>query len=104
MGVVEALREREKEFIERRAKIEMEVNSFLTSVDKTNDERITSVPGRPAGSTAKEVLPALWAEPFDKEAYALQLGALNHYIAALKAKCNELAEEAERCIQECNPI
>lgn len=103
-NIAEALKARETDFVEKRAKIEMEVDKFLASVDATKDERITSISGRPSGSNCKEVLPALWQVPFNVENYKAQLGALNYYITAVRTKCDELAVEAEKCIQECSPI
>lgn len=98
-SVEELLRVRQGKFVETRTRIEMEVNKFLESIDKTGDERVMSIGGRPEGKTCKEVLPALWEEPFDEAKYKEQLDLLNRYIAAVSTYVDTLNTEALKRLQ-----
>lgn len=93
------IREREAQFIEKRVMIENEVNRFLASLETLDDsikQQIEYVPGQ----TARDILPALWAEKFDKEAYQLQLNKLNACVSRVRLICDEINQEALRCLQE----
>lgn len=97
--VQQILRVRQDAFVEKRTKIESEINKFLESVEAIDDTRITSIPGRPAGKTCREVLPALWENPFDESVYNTQLTALQNYIGMVQRECDIINEEALRCLQ-----
>lgn len=99
MNVEEILRVRQGKFVETRTRIEMEVNKFLESIDKIDDERVTSISGRPVGKTCNEVLPALWEDPFDETKYKMQLANLNQYVDAVKACVNDINSEALKRLQ-----
>jgi len=99
MDVQAILRARQDAFIEKRTRIETEVNKFLESVNQISDERMTSIPGRPAGNTCREVLPELWNEPFNQSTYDAQLAVLNSYIASVQRVCDCINEEALKCLQ-----
>lgn len=94
MDISSILRERQGKFVETRTRIEMEVNKFFESLNEIDDERIKAVPGRPAGNTCKEVLPALWEEPFDEAKYATQLSEFNRYKDAVIAVADTMNQEA----------
>lgn len=98
-SVDQLLRERQDKFVERRTVIENEVNQFLKSLeslDHVYKQQLQVIDGR----TAKDVLPALWAEPFVQETYDAQKAELDKYIASVQAVCDQLNEEALRCLQE----
>lgn len=99
MDVQAILRARQDAFVEKRTRIESEVNKFLESVNQISDERVTSIPGRPTGNTCREVLPELWNEPFNQEVYDAELAVLNDYVAKVQAVCDSINEEALRCLQ-----
>lgn len=99
MDVQAILRARQDAFVEKRTKIESEVNKFLESVDQITDQRVTNIPGRPAGNTCREVLPELWHEPFDQMVYDAQLAVLNSYVVRVQAACDAINEEALKCLQ-----
>lgn len=99
MDVQEILRTRQDAFVEKRTRIETEVDKFLESVNQITDERVTQVPGRPEGKNCREVLPALWKDPFDEEEYQKQLTALNSYVQAVQAVCDAINEDALKCLQ-----
>ena len=92
------LRKRQEEFIERRTKIETEVNLFLASIGKMDADIQAECKYNP-NVTAKNWLPALWAEPFSKEDYEKQLANFNTYERQVEAICNRLAQEALACLQ-----
>ena len=98
-NVEELLRARQSKFVETRTRIEMEVNKFLESIDKTGDERVMSIVGRPAGKTCREVLPALWEERFDEEKYNEQRAAFDRYVNAVCMYVDALNTEALKCLQ-----
>lgn len=99
MDVQAILRARQDAFVEKRTRIESEVNKFLESVDQISDERVTSIPGRPSGKTCREVLPELWHEPFSQEKYDAELAALNSYVVRVQAACDAINKEALECLQ-----
>lgn len=99
MDVQAILRARQDAFVETRTRIESEVNKFLESVNQITDKRVTSIPGRPAGNTCREVLPELWNEPFNQTVYDAQVAALNSYIEQVTKVCDIINEEALRCLQ-----
>ena len=96
--VQQLIRARESKFVEDRTKIEIEVGKFFESIKDIEDE-IKDIPGRPVGSSAKEVLPSLWVEPFDIERYKAELSTLQEYINNVVAYGNRINEEALRCLR-----
>lgn len=86
-------------FIERRSKVQAEVDRFLQSVKSINPERLAGI--EPIeGDTAQEVLPALWREPYDSQQYEVELSRLQHYISQVKAVADELNAEALRILSD----
>lgn len=84
-------------FIERRSKVQSEVDRFLESVKSINPERLAGI--EPIeGNTAQEVLPSLWKEPYNAEQYAVELSRLQRYIADVKAVADALNAEALRIL------
>ena len=59
--------QRMNDFIEKRTKIESEVNAFLRSLE-VDDEEFRAKCNVQEGLTARDVLPSLWAEEFDEAA------------------------------------
>lgn len=97
-NVARLIQERQNKFIETRTNIENEVNKFLESLNKL-DADMQAKCGVTAGITAKDLLPALWVEPFDEAEYNRQLAALNTYIEQVEVICNQLNQEALLCLQ-----
>lgn len=98
VDVQQLIRQKEAQFVEARTKVEMEINKFLESI-KDIEEELKNIPGRPTGTCAKEIVPALWAEPFDQAAYNEQLAVFNAYVSAVVAYGDKVNEEALRCLQ-----
>lgn len=99
MDVQSILRARQDAYVEKRTRIEAEVNKFLESLEQITDPRITSIPGRPEGNTCREILPELWKEEFNEAAYNQKLEALNSYIQEVQRTCDAINEEALKCLQ-----
>lgn len=98
VDVQSVIKQREAQFVETRTKIEIEVNKFLESLKDIEDE-IASIPGRPTGATAREILPELWSDNFNNEIYQEQLARLNSYIASVIAYSDKINEEALACLK-----
>ena len=97
-NVSQLLQERQNMFIECRTRIESEVNQFLQSLERQDEDikqRCNVVPGR----TAKDVLPSLWAPEFDEQQYQVELANLNNYINAVIQIQNQNNQEALQCLQ-----
>lgn len=97
-NVAKLIQDRQNKFIETRTNIENEVNKFLQSLCSL-DEDLKIKCGVKDGMTAKDLLPALWAEPFVEETYLQQKNALDTYIMQVKAICDQLNQEALLCLQ-----
>lgn len=96
-NVARLLQERQNKFIETRTNIENEVNKFLKSLEALDDD-VKAKCGVKVGITAKDLLPALWAEPFDENTYREQKARLDAYIAQVKVICDQLNQEAIACL------
>jgi len=97
-NVAKLIQERQNKFIETRTNIENEVNKFLQSLCSL-DEDIKVKCGVTEGASAKDLLPALWQEPFNETVYLQQKAALDNYIMQVKAVCDQLNQEALACLQ-----
>lgn len=97
--VSEMLRVRQNKFVETRTRIEVEVNEFFKSINQIDNERIAAVPGKPNGTTCREVLSALWEEPFDEAKYNSQLAAFNAYKDGIIAVADSMNQEALQRLQ-----
>lgn len=98
VDVAKLIRERENAFVETRTIIESEVNKFLKSLEEL-DADIKLKCGVKDGVTAKDLLPALWVEPFDEATYKVQKEKLDNYIAQVSNICDALNQEALACLQ-----
>lgn len=99
MSIEQLYAQRQNKFIEDRTIIETETDKFLRSLEQLDpvyQQQLSVVQGQ----TARDVIPALWAEPFDEEAYNKQRSALDQRIENAKIICDQLNEEALRCLQE----
>lgn len=101
VSVKELFAKRQAVFIEKRTKIEGEVDKFLQGVREIDPVLLANITPL-NGTTTREVLPALWEEPFDPEAYKEQLSLLQAYIAAVKEVADKLNEEALRVLNNVN--
>ena len=97
-NVAKLLQDRQNKFIETRTNIENEVNRFLQSLESLDDDMKIKC-GVKAGITAKDLLPALWKEPFNGDEYSQQKAALDDYIAQVRAVCDRINQEALLCLQ-----
>ena len=97
-SVSRLIQDRQNKFIETRTNIENEVNRFLQSLSGL-DADIKEKCGVRDGVTARDLLPALWQEPFDENAYNSQKASLDTYIAQVRAVCDQLNQEAIACLQ-----
>lgn len=98
LDVAALKRKKQDDFIEKRTIIEQEVDKFLASISEM-DADIKEKCNYDPNYSAKTLLPALWVEPFDEEAYNQQLSRLQNYIAGVKSICDKLNEEALKCLQ-----
>lgn len=90
--------ERQAKFVESRTITESEVNRFLQSLE-TLDPVYQQELGVVAGQTARDVLPALWADPFVEADYLQQKAVFDQRVAAATALANKLNAEALQCLQ-----
>lgn len=97
-NVANLIRIRQDKFVETRTIIESEVNKFLASIGKM-DEDVQKRCGYIPGASAKTLLPALWVEPFDEETYNKQLSGVMTYISQVMAVCDDINKEAVECLQ-----
>lgn len=99
MSTIEELyRQRQNKFIESRTVIESEVNQFLRSIEQLDVVFQTELCVI-AGQTARDVLPALWEEPFDNERYSTQRALLDERITKATQLRDKLNAEAIQCLQ-----
>lgn len=99
MDVTTLLRERQNKFIETRTLIASEVQKYLNSLNAM-DAEVRAEILLPKGNTPQEILPALWVEPFDMEAYTEQLNQFQASVQSAKIYCDKLNQEALRCLQQ----
>lgn len=92
------LQDRQNKFIETRTNIENEVNKFLQSLESL-DPDIKAKCGVKDGVTARDLLSALWAEPFDENTYLTQKANLDTYVAQVRTVCDTINQEALACLQ-----
>lgn len=92
------LRQRQNKFVEDRTKIETQVDAFFASLQGL-DPDIKVKCGVVDNAHARDVLPALWQEPFDEAAYNDQLSKFNAYVAQVRSICDQLNQEALACLQ-----
>lgn len=79
MTDVEALvRDANERFISDRIQIEQWVNTLMQRVSEIDPKDLVGV-NIPSGKTAQELLPALYTQPYCKEAYLVQREALNNF-------------------------
>lgn len=99
MSTIEELyRQRQNKFIESRTVIESEVNQFLRSIEQLDVVFQTELCVI-EGQTARDVLPALWEEPFDNERYLTQRALLDERITKATQLRDKLNAEAMQCLQ-----
>ena len=97
-NVSRLIQDRQNKFIETRTIIENEVNRFLQSL-AAMDADVQQRCGYQPGLDAKQLLSALWTEPFDEAKYAVQLENFNRYVNQAKMVCDEINKEALACLQ-----
>lgn len=98
VDVAQLIQSRQNKFVETRTIIEAEVNKFLQSLERL-DPDVQARCGVKSGQTAKDLLPALWEEPFNKEQYQVQRASVDAYIAQVKVVCDQINKEAIECLQ-----
>lgn len=85
---------------EQRLLLNQWVSNVMTQYNKLPDEIKAQLPPLP-GTTATEMVPALFAEPItsvEEAAYTQQIQVLENFVAACNAKIDEInASEAVRC-------
>lgn len=94
------IQKKHEQFIVARTKNEENINRFLTRVKTLYEEEPELFRGidMPVGYTAREVVPAMFAEPFVEETYKLQRAELMKFYETV----NKLAEEINRkAVAEC---
>lgn len=98
VNVEQLIQNRQNQFVETRTIIESEVDKFLRSLENLDLDLQVRCNVK-AGVTAKMLLPSLWEEPFNKEKYLAERKAVDTYIAQVKSVCDQINEEALRCLQ-----
>ena len=92
-NVNELYRKRQEVFIERRTTIASEVDKFMQGVAGIDPELLKNV--TPInGTSAKEILPSMWIEPFDIEKYKQELSVFDNYVRQIKQVADELNAQA----------
>lgn len=99
-SVASLIQARYSQFIETRTVIECEVNKFLESLNK-EDEDIKKQLGVREGITCRDLLPELWKpdNEFNEEVYQTQLNSLLQYIQQVQVICDKINAEAIACLQ-----
>lgn len=97
-SVTKLIQDRQNLFIETRTKIETEVDRFLSSLSNL-DPDVKVKCGVVDDATCKQLLPALWEEPFNEETYLAQKAKLDVYISQVHTVCDEICQEAIKCLQ-----
>lgn len=85
--------QKQNKFIETRTIIETNVNNFLRSLEELSEEdqqRLNVIKGQ----TARDILPTLWAEPFNEATYQVELDAFNKYKERVMVLCDEYYTKA----------
>lgn len=99
MSTIEELyRQRQNKFIESRTVIESEVNQFLRSIEQL-DAVFQAELNVVDGQTARDVLPALWEEPFNNDNYLAERAVLDARIVKATQLRDKLNAEAMQCLQ-----
>ena len=92
-NVNELYRKRQEVFIERRTTIASEVDKFMQGVAGIDPELLKNV--TPInGTNAKDILPSMWAEPFNIEAYKSELAIFDNYVRQIKQVADDLNTQA----------
>ena len=101
INIAQAIQERQAKFIENRTIIEAQVNAFLQSLKECTPDVIALLPSvfTAPDVTARTLLPALWAEPFDPNAYSSQLSIFLSHEAVVKDLYNKMNLEALQCLR-----
>lgn len=97
-SIAAMIQQRQTKFIETRTIIESEVNKFLESLRSLDAETQQKLSVQ-ENLTARDLLPALWAEPFDEAVYLEQKARLDSYITSVQAYCDAINQEALACLQ-----
>jgi len=92
-SVEEMIREREVAFIEKRMEIAQWVLQLMKDTREMAPELLEGIE-IPQGNTAEELLPALYSEPFDEEAYKQQAEKINIFQQKKDAVAEKLNEES----------
>ena len=94
----EALKKRTTQFIETRSVIQQSIDNYLKKLKSVDPELLKGIkPLR--GSCAKEVVSALWEEPFNQDLYQQQLSEFNEFVNAVDAVAQQLADEAMKLLK-----
>lgn len=96
--IEELVKKRQNEFIEARTITESELTKFLESI-KNSDEDIRRRCAYREGITARQLIPALWKEPFDFTEYQKQRADVDAYVKNVYKIFESVNEEARRCLQ-----
>ena len=93
----ELLKQREQVFTETRYEIIKRVTATLEGLTKIDPQLLATLPPLP-GNTVQEVFPALFTEPFNKEAYQQQLAVYNTFKDQANLLIDKLNKEAIECL------
>ena len=99
VDITQLIQQRQNKFIETRTIIDSEVSKFIKSIEELG----TDLPENCRvliGKTTKDILPALWLEPFNEAQYTLELQNLKGYICTVKSVADAINEEALKCLQQ----
>ena len=95
--VTKLLEERRNQFITTRRDIEVYIETFFSELEKVPPKLLADVQ-LPTGRTAQEIFPALYAEPFDEEAYEAQYEAFNKCYKQVQGVAEYLNKKAEELL------
>lgn len=91
------LEQRRAAFISERRDVEVYISTFFEELSKVNPKLLENT--HPVqGTTAEEIFPSLYTEPFDEEQYEKEYAAFNAYYEEVKQVAEYLNKKAEEVL------
>lgn len=99
LDIQQLLMKRQNEFVQTRFQIKTIIDNLFAGLGQVDPKLLENI-NMPNGTTAEEILPALFQEPFDVDAYNQQLAEYNKFAAEIDNLALRLNEEAIKCLSE----
>lgn len=91
--------ERQRQFIEQRLLISQWVSQLMKNVHEIDQELLVGI-DVPSQTTAEELLPSLFKEPFDLEQYNKEKAVVEELQRNIDELADKLNQEALKCLSE----